>query len=212
MNIKSVDINNFPLLGELMSEDINWSQKNKQICYVGGITHIRGILEVIQAMENVKSGARLQLVGEFSEKNIKNKIHPLADWQCIDELGFLNRQEVAKVLQKSVAGLVTFLPVPNHIDAQPNKMFEYMSAGIPVISSNFPLWKKIIEGNSCGICIDPLNPKAIAEAIDYLITNPQIAEKMGRNGKKAAEDKYNWNIEEAKLLKVYSSLLMGRIK
>ena len=81
-----------------------------------------------------------------------------------------------------------------------------MSAGVPVIGSNFPLWKQIIEGNQCGLCVDPLDPQAIAQAIDYLVSHPAEAEQMGRNGQKAVHEKYNWNIEEAKLLSFYKEL------
>ncbi|MBD3768073.1 MAG: glycosyltransferase, partial [Gammaproteobacteria bacterium] len=103
-------------------------------------------------------------------------------------------------------GLVTFLPAPNHIDAQPNKMFEYMSAGLPIITSIFPLWREIVEGNQCGLCVDPLDPQAIGEAIQYLIDNPVEAEQMGKNGRQAVEQKYNWTIEEQKLLDLYAGL------
>ena len=85
-------------------------------------------------------------------------------------------------------------------------MFEYMSAGVPVIASHFPLWREIIEGNDCGLCVDPLDPAAIAKAIDYLVTHPQEAERMGRNGQRAVAEKYNWGIEEAKLLQLYAGL------
>lgn len=64
-------------------------------------------------------------------------------------------------------------PVENYLDALPVKMFEYMCAGIPVIASDFPLWREIVIGNDCGLCVDPMNPKAIAEAIDYLATHPE---------------------------------------
>ena len=107
----------------------------------------------------------------------------------------------------SKAGIVTFHPLPNHIDAQPNKMFEYMSAGLPIITSNFPLWKEIVEGNNCGICINPLEPKEIAQAIEYIITHPKEAEQMGQNGKKAVLEKYNWGVEEKKLFEIYKELI-----
>ena len=75
-------------------------------------------------------------------------------------------------------------------------MFEYMSSGVPVIASNFPLWREIIEGNNCGICVDPLNPTAIATAIDTLAKDPDRARQMGRNGQKAVLEKFNWSAEE----------------
>lgn len=207
MGVQSVDINNFPLLGELALGEVDWLRKQNQVCYVGGIGKIRGILEVVDAMGQVETDTRLQLVGKFGEPAVEKQANTNKGWQQVDALGFLGRKEVAGVLQRSVGGLVTFLPSPNHIDAQPNKMFEYMSAGVPVIASHFPLWKDIIEGNQCGLCVDPLDPQAIAGAIDYLVLNPAKAEQMGRNGQRAVEQKYNWTIEEAKLLAFYKELL-----
>jgi len=78
---------------------------------------------------------------------------------------------------------------------------------LPIITSNFPLWKEIVEGNNCGICVNPLEPKEIAEAIEYIMNQSQEAEQMGKNGKKAVLEKYNWGVEEEKLLKIYRELL-----
>jgi glycosyltransferase involved in cell wall biosynthesis len=71
-------------------------------------------------------------------------------------LDFVDRAVVRDVLAYSMAALVSFHPLPNHIDAQPNKIFEFMRAGIPVITSYFPPWREIIPGNDCGLLVDPL--------------------------------------------------------
>lgn len=207
INANSIDINNFPILGELTNNNVTWDRKQNGIAYVGGITKIRGILQVINSLSYTQKDIKLELVGEFSEVSTQKIAIDTHGWSKVNQLGFLNRSDVSAILDYAIAGIVTFLPAPNHIDAQPNKMFEYMSVGLPVIASNFPLWKEIIEGNSCGICVDPLDPQAIATAIDYIVNNPNEAEIMGNNGKKAVEEKFNWRIEEIKLFNLYSGLL-----
>lgn len=207
INENTIDINNFPILGEL-ANSIPWIDKKDEVCYVGGISEIRGIKELIKSFEYIEdTNITLNLVGEFNTKSIEEEVKSYYSWRAIDELGLLGREAVAEIMGHSKAGLVTFYPLPNHVDAQPNKMFEYMSAGLPLITSNFPFWREIVEGNKCGICINPLEPKEISDAIKYIINNPKEAEQMGKNGKKAVEEKYNWNVEEEKLYAIYEGLL-----
>lgn len=208
INPVTVDVNNYPLADELAS-DISWQNKRAEVCYVGGIGRIRGILEVVQAMTKVQSPARLNLCGRFIEANVELAAKASAGWSRVNELGYLGRPGVRDVLGRSVAGLVTFHPLPNHVAAQPNKMFEYMSAGIPVIASHFPLWRQIIEGNACGLCVNPMEPGEIAKAIDFFVKHPDEARRMGENGRRAVAERYNWSMEEAKLVTFYERVLGG---
>ena len=206
INKKTICVQNFPILGEL-DRKIDWSKKRKEVCYVGGITEIRGIKEVIQAFTLLTNKIRLKLIGNFDSMDLKARCKSMKAWKFVDEMGFLNRQEVAKVFETTCAGLVTFKALPNHINAQPNKMFEYMSAGLPVIASNFPAWKSIVEGHSCGICVNPDDPEAISKAVEYIVYHPKEAEEMGRRGQYAVQNYYNWQSEFQKLKALYKKLL-----
>ena len=208
INPRSVDINNFPLLGEL---DVNalWSDKAAEVCYVGGIGRIRGIAEVVQAMGLVQSDVRLNLCGRFTEPALEAACKTMPGWQMVNEQGYVDRAGVREVLGRSVAGLVTLHPVINYLDALPVKMFEYMAAGIPVIASDFPLWREIVLGNQCGLCVDPMNPGAIAKAIDYMVQHPDEARQMGEKGRRAVLERCNWSVEEAKLLAFYKTILQA---
>src|SRR5262249_8528940 len=87
------------------------------------------------------------------------------------------------------------------------KLFEYMAAGIPVIASNFPAWKEIIDGVKCGLVVDPLRPEEIARAIEFLLTHPVEAEEMGRRGEAAVRDTYNWHSQADVLFELYARLI-----
>ena len=170
---------------------------------MGGIARIRGAFEMLNAVE--KTTCRLLLAGNF-EAGLEQELMKMPGWPQVEPLGFVDRTGVQATMARSIAGMVLFYPEPNHINAQPNKMFEYMSAGIPVIASNFPLWKEIIEGSECGICVDPLDPEEIARAIQFIVEHSAEAKQMGKNGRKAVEQTFNWEKEEKKLIKVYELL------
>lgn len=200
---KVITLNNYPLHSEF--DQVQHQQlANQVICYIGSITKIRGIQEIIAALNLSKTP--LILAGNFSPESFKEELSKMPGWEFVNFLGSIGRQEVSKILSSSLAGIVMFHPVPNHIDNLPTKMFEYMAAGLPVIASNFPLWRSIIEANNCGICVDPMNVEQIAEAINIIQSNPDKAKIMGENGRKAFLDKYNWDAEKPKLINLYKEL------
>lgn len=201
INQRCLDINNYPIIGEL-DNGIAWHQKKNEICYIGSISEIRGIKELIKALECL-DGVKLVLAGEFDEEKLFIEVQGYNGWKKVQYLGNVDRNRVSKILGQSKAGIVTFHPSPNHITAQPNKMFEYMSSGVPIIASNFSLWREVIEENDCGILVNPKNPEEISAAISCLIDNPEKAKRKGENGRKSVQKIYNWEQEKKKLIKVY---------
>ncbi len=201
LGANAVNVNNYPLASELYNAEDHWKNKEKAVCYVGGIVRIRGAFEMVEAIGRTKY--RLLLAGNI-ELDIEKGLKQMSGWHQIEALGFVDRDGGRATIGRSMAGLVVLHPTINYIDALPVKMFEYMSAGIPVVASNFPLWKEIIEGAECGICVDPLNSEEIAKAIQFIVEHPVEAEQMGKNGRMAVEERYNWGIEEKKLLGFYS--------
>lgn len=203
--IAAVDINNYPIISEFTpSPDSSLTKKN--VCYVGAISTTRGPVEMLLAIDKCNSETGLSLGGKFNEPKLEKKLKAMPGWERVDFKGWLTRADVSKVMAQAIAGLVVLHPTRSYVESLPVKMFEYMSAGIPVIASDFPIWRSIIDDANCGLCVDPMNPVEVAEAIDYLSENPDVAQKMGINGRKAVEEKYCWQNEEQKLIILYSRL------
>ncbi len=185
--------------------DGGWHTRT-EVCYVGSISAIRGIRELVHACALLRSPVQLALAGNFAEPALAREVAQLPGWRRIRALGHLDRAGVGRVMGQAFAGLVTLLPIASYRDALPVKMFEYMAAGIPVIASDFPRWRAIVEASGCGLCVDPRDPAAIAAAIDRLAQDPLLARRMGANGRRAIEQTYNWKNEAQKLLRFYADL------
>lgn len=207
---KTIILYNFPIIGELITDNsIPYSKRPPTVVYIGGLTLIRGIQEMVKALSLIPEqlGVRLVLAGKFSPPGLEYKIKGTSSWKRIDYLGWQSREQIANIFGYVRVGLVLLHPTLNYLESYPIKLFEYMSAGIPVIASDFPLWRKIIENVGCGVLVDPLSPKAIADAILWFLENPIEAEEMGKKGQKAIYERYNWNNESKKMFDFYSSLL-----
>jgi glycosyltransferase involved in cell wall biosynthesis len=184
------------------------------LVYVGGISQNRGVLELIESLRFLKTKyekVTLTLVGPIYTKSFEEKIGKLLKELDLQDnvrlAGEAKHQEIYNLLSGCNIGMAILHPEPNYIESLPTKLFEYMAAGLPVIASNFPLWKEIVEGNNCGLTVDPLKPAEIARAVEYLIEHPPEARKMGQNGRKAVSEKYNWENESRKLIELYENLL-----
>lgn len=206
INKNSLDINNYPKLEEFSSISVDTLKEN-QVCYIGGLADVRGIVEMVQAINLAHSNIKLLLAGDFADKNLEKSVREMDGWKKVSFLGYIGRDEIKNTLASSVAGLVVLHPTRSYLDSLPVKMFEYMCAGIPVIASDFPLWRSIVNDAQCGVCVNPLKTEEIAQAIDYFVNHPNEARQMGQQGREAIFEKYNWSIEENKLLNFYSSIL-----
>ncbi len=203
-NSNTIAIHNFPILAELMQQDVEWNDRQDSICYIGSISATRGIIPLVDSL--ALSGVRLELAGSYSSDNIAEQIKGSAGAKLVNYHGVINRQQIGELLAQVKVGMVTLLPTPSYLESLPIKLFEYMLAGIPVVASNFPLWQSIVEGNSCGLMVGPSDASAIAKACQWLLNNQDEAEKMGHNGRAAVLKHYTWDAELHKLRTFYREL------
>jgi len=105
--------------------------------------------------------------------------------------------------QNWLAGLAIFPATPFYIEKELTKFFEYMWAGIPILCSNFPVWRSLMEKTGAGTVVDPDDNEAISRAIRWLQEHPEEAEAMGRRGREAVRTRYNWDMEARKLVEIY---------
>lgn len=202
---KTVLVRNFPCLREFPDKLPPYHPRPPHIVYIGGISRIRGAREMVLAMQYLRPPATLQLAGVFQPPTLLQELQSVMGWHRVQYLGWLSRQQIPALLSKARVGLLLFLPEPNHIHALPNKLFEYMAAGIPFVASDFPLWREL--GRDAGLFVDPQNPKEIAQAIQWLLDHPDQAQVMGQRGRQLVEQEYNWERESQKLLTLYQRLL-----
>lgn len=203
-------LKNYPLLDDIECNNSDFCNRERIVCYAGGVSKARGVLNAVRAIDGID--VQFYIAGEIDE-NFMCELSSLPGVSKVKALGRIDRRHINDLYNKSMAGLCTLRYTPNNYNSLPIKMFEYMAAGIPVVCSDFPIWREIMDTIKCGLCVGPEDIEAIKNAIDYLIHNPKEAKQMGENGRNAVLEQYNWSIEEKKLLELVGSLLgMGSIR
>ncbi|MDD3106303.1 MAG: glycosyltransferase family 4 protein [Bacilli bacterium] len=212
VNEKSILITNYPRVNSNHEikyvNNPNKGFKMNNICFAGGISEQWMHENILKSIEELN--VKYVLIGSGEEKYL-SKLKTLKGWEKVVYLGKIDHESVHNVLTENMLGLAL-----NSYNANVGytegslgntKLFEYMLAGIPVICTDFILWKKIIDESKCGISVNPNNVQEIKAGISFIINNPKIALEMGMNGRKAILNKYNWNMEEEKLISLYRLIL-----
>jgi glycosyltransferase involved in cell wall biosynthesis len=199
-----VVIKNYPILLEF--NHINSKcEKKAQFCYAGGISTERGAIAMIDALP--EGAARLVLAGNYIDGDLPNQLEKLPNWNRVDYLGFLSREDISALYAESIAGVVVLQSGQGFEETLPIKLFEYMAASLPVICSDFQIWREIVNEAQCGLVVDDADKASIRNAYQSIISDPTEAVEMGRRGLEAVRAKYSWDSQAVKLTSIYHEIL-----
>jgi len=199
-------ITNFPIITPGGAGQL---EKPGTIVFAGGVDPQWSHAAIIQALDGVDH-VQYDIFGRADETYLQ-ELAALPGWSKVVYHGFCDFAEVQAAMKGSNAAMALCRPSGNTNGRKGNlantKLFEAMQLGIPVIATDFDLWKEIVEGGACGICVNPSDVDAIRSAISYLITNREAAGQMGRNARRLAEEAYNWESQEQILFQLYEQVL-----
>jgi glycosyltransferase involved in cell wall biosynthesis len=206
---------NYPILENLLTV-CAYSQNASSALYAGNVTPDRGGLAMaefnaysskfdIKAVGRCAPGFYDHLRLYADERNSK----PIE----VKGIGyFVEFSDIIVEYAKGawLAGVALFPDTGHYREKELTKFFEYMAVGLPIIASDFPVWKKLIEDQGVGICVPPGDNEAIESALDWLRSHPEKAEEMSRRGKELARRKYSWESQAHRLIDLYERIRAER--
>jgi glycosyltransferase involved in cell wall biosynthesis len=204
-------VRNYPLLSELLPADATkqataTSSPDRQgAVYVGRISFDRGLREMCDACTEANTPLNLAgPIGAAESEYLKNhlgKQRGLITWH-----GVLGRDAVAQLLQRSKIGLCVLHDEPNYRQALPIKLFEYMAHSLPVIASDLPVMRQVVESADCGWIIPPADHASLCTILKQSMHITYNSIEAGLRGRAAVQLHYNWETEARSLLGYYTRL------
>ncbi len=178
--------------------------------YAGVISYERAFDTMMRALAIVKKKYPNVLLRLFGHRQIPQKtLEHSPDYLLVKEnlifYGYQPQEVAFNYAKEALAGIALLKPVGDYGDSYPTKLFDYMALGLPVITSDLPLLRDVVEPNECGFCVSPYDAEGLAERMIGCIETPKNLQKMGKNGRKAVVERYNWEQEKRKLLGLYEA-------
>ncbi|MBX3575931.1 MAG: glycosyltransferase [Rhizobiaceae bacterium] len=203
----SVVVQNFPLMEEFAGAVVPAGARSDRAVYTGIITRGRGIVQLVAAVGLVDELEGLELAGTFESDALRREVEALPGWRKVAYHGQVARPVLAELFGRASVGVVTFLPEPNHVNAQPTKLFEYMSAGLPVVVSDFPRWRALADGAGVAEFVDPADPQSVAGGLRTALARPpEERARLAGIARRLVEERYSFEAEFPKLAALYERL------
>lgn len=199
---------NYPIIGMKGIQAKAGAQSNTFI-YSGTVYPMSNQETILQALGKIPEAAYM-IIGQIEERQ-KQQLKQLPAADRVKFVDWVSKEELDRYYEKALAGIVVFdyveICCKREGQLGSNKIFEYMAMGLPVICTDFSLWKEmIVDKYHCGIAVAPRNVKAVYEAMKYLIENPKQARQMGANGQKAVKEEFNWEKYEPGFIQNYVTI------
>ncbi|HZY80897.1 MAG TPA: glycosyltransferase family 4 protein [Cyclobacteriaceae bacterium] len=202
---KTTLVRNFPILAQFTEPTHPYTSRSKNVIYVGLVSKVRGAIEMAEAAKiaNAPQNITMTFVGDFSPGELKDEVIKKYPVVCIQ---WTETSQLMKLFMDAMAGMIVPHPIERYKTNYPVKVFEYMAAGMPVIASKHGESARFVEEANAGILVEPMDPKEIADAIQWLLDHPEEAAAMGKRGRQLILEKYNWEKESQSLINLYHTL------
>jgi glycosyltransferase involved in cell wall biosynthesis len=183
-----------------------------RLLYTGNVTEDRGALQHAAIVQR-NSNLEVHLVGRCS-RALADRMRLSAGsagarlfFTGIDEYVPFGRIRDCYEAESWLCGVAIFPPSPHYQEKELTKLFEFMQAGLPIICSDFPVWRTLVADHGVGLCVPPSDTNAIDAAIRWLREHPQRAAEMGKRGQQLVRERFNWETEASRLLALYAEIL-----
>jgi len=211
MNKRAILLRNLPSLSIIDEiKPLTIKREKFTVLYAGALTEIRGIKELIQAVNYLNGEVELLILGKWDEPEYEKQCEELDGWKYTTYLGFKPVKEVYAYMKTVDLGLCTLYPTLNHRTSWPVKAFEYMACQIPILMSDFPYWMDIFKDNA--VFVNPKNPEDIADKIQMLTKNMEFTREIGLKNRKIIETMFSWEVEKTNLINLYKEILQESSK
>jgi glycosyltransferase involved in cell wall biosynthesis len=208
---KTVVVRNAPLESEFSAAGPPITARGNVVVYVGDITRQRGAVEMVDAVGAVDAATapRLVLIGRMGEPALEAELQARPGWARVEYRGVQDRIGVVDALHSAKVGLVLWHPTRKHREgAVPVKLLEYLAAGLPVVASDFPVMRGLLESCAGGVLVDPLDVVASTDAIERLLgMAPDALQAMSDRVRAHVLEHHTWRAEGEALLDVYARLV-----
>jgi glycosyltransferase involved in cell wall biosynthesis len=186
---------------------------NAHLLYTGHVTVERGALNLAKVIRDLPD-VEISLVGRCYPDVARLMRQTAAGGadrlHIIGEDRYVPFHEIKTYYFKELwtAGIVLIPDILHFKEKQLTKFFEFMSFGLPIIASDYPVWRKLISDQGVGICVNPEDSQEVKEAVDYLKSNPSVARKMGQRGRYLVRKEYHWKSQAKRLIELYYAHIM----
>jgi glycosyltransferase involved in cell wall biosynthesis len=194
--------------------DQEWHDRLNKVIFIGSLAPERGSLlipEIARLVKRIRPEVKFLVTRRFfneaQEKAMMDKLNQPEYKDVITFIPNVSGVELPKFVRGAGIALSIDQPTPLGLTSQPTKTFEYMSQGLAIVAPELPHAIAHIKNVGCGIVVKPDDPKAYADAIIYLLNNPEKLKSMGTIGQNAFKEKFNWSIVEKRLVDFYESIL-----
>ena len=193
-----------------LAEKLGLKRDSFKIIHCGALGNANGAMSIIESAKLVKDDDSIEFVfigGGATEENLISECrkHEMSN---VHFLGRFPMKETSEIMNLCDVSIVSFMDLPILYTNSPNKLFDSLSAGKPIIVNSAGWTKELVDKNKCGYYVNPNNPKDLVDKITYLNKDSSIVKEMGENSRKLAEDVYDKSILCNQFVKIVEEILM----